>query len=186
MVLPARRSATHEDLLALPDHVVGELIAGEISVSPRPAGPHGYAAHKLGASLDGPFNDGDGGPGGWVFIPEPELHLGADIVVPDLAGWRTSRLSGPPVEAFFTVSPDWVCEILSPGTTRIDRVRKPPVYAHHQVGHLWLIDPLAQTLEVMRNDGGYWKVVLSASASDEVRAEPFEAYALSLSRLWWR
>jgi Uma2 family endonuclease len=182
---PARRPATYDDLLALPENVVGEIISGEVSVSPRPGGPHGFAAHKLGASLDGPFDDGDGGPGGWIFIPERELHLEADVVVPDLAGWRRSRLPGPPADAFFTIAPDWVCEVLSPGTTRVDRVKKAPIYAYNHVAHLWFLDPLARTLEVMRNEAGYWKVILSASGDDEVRAEPFDAITLKLSRLWW-
>src|SRR4051812_49194820 len=107
---PARRVATYADIVALPPHVVGEIVDGELSVSPRPASPHTAAASILGAELIGPFWKGRGGPGGWIILDEPELHLGANVLVPDLAGWRRERMPQIPDAAAFTLAPDWVCE----------------------------------------------------------------------------
>src|SRR4051812_37962843 len=140
MTLAARRKATYEDLLALPEHVVGEIVGGELVVSPRPAMPHATGASVLGATLLPPFQFGDGGgPGGWWIFDEPELHLDEDVVVPDLAGWRRERMPAAPTETFVTLPPDWVCEVLSPKTSRHDRTKKLPIYAHAGVPHLWLL-----------------------------------------------
>jgi hypothetical protein len=126
MTLAARRQATYDDLLALPEHVVGEIVGGELVVSPRPSVPHSLGASALGATLLPPFQFGDaGGPGGWWILDEPEVHLSEDVVVPDLAGWRRERMPSPPTEAFVTLPPDWVCEVLSLSTSRHDRTKKP-------------------------------------------------------------
>ena len=80
-------------------------------------------ATRLGYEMGGPFDRGRGGPGGWIFLIEPELHLGPHVVVPDIAGWRRERLTPFPTTAFIDTPPDWVCEVLSPSTQRIDRTR---------------------------------------------------------------
>jgi Uma2 family endonuclease len=182
--LPARRPATYADIVALPENVVGEILNGELVVSPRPAPRHAYAASSLGGMLVPPYRFGDGGPGGWWILDEPELHLGEDIVVPDLAGWRRERMPDLPDEAFFGLPPDWVCEVLSPSTSRLDRTRKLPIYARAGVPYAWLIDPAAQTLEVYLLESGHWVVAATHGAEDRVKAAPFEAIALDLARLW--
>src|SRR3712207_5356771 len=96
-----RKPATYADLEALPENVVGEIIAGELHVSPRPAAPHTVAASRLGGELLGPFDRGRGGPGGWILLFEPELHLGEEVLVPDFAGWRQERMPEPPRTAAF-------------------------------------------------------------------------------------
>lgn len=184
MTLPVRRPPTYDDIVALPEHVVGEILDGELVVSPRPAPPHAVAASALGGTLLPPLQFGDGGPGGWWILNEPELHLGENVVVPDLAGCRRERMPSPPANAFFTLPPDWVCEVLSPSTSRIDRTKKLPIYARATVGHLWLVDPLAQTLEVFRLDAGRWVLLVAHGAHDVVRAPPFEEVPVRLDRLW--
>ena len=184
MTAPARRAATYEDLCALPDTVVAEIIAGDLYASPRPSVPHALASSTLGGDLSGPFQRGRGGPGGWWILFEPELHLGDDVVVPDLAGWRRARMSRPPRGPYITLAPDWVCEVLSPATARLDRVAKMPLYAREGVGHLWLIEPLAKTLEVYRLRGAHWVVLGSYGGAARVRAEPFEAVEIALAALW--
>src|SRR5690606_2707049 len=87
-----KRRATYDDLRDVPAHLVAEIIAGELVTSPRPAARHARASSRLGGCLDGPFDRGDGGPGGWIILDEPELHLHGDILVPDLAGWRRERM----------------------------------------------------------------------------------------------
>lgn len=168
----------------MPDHLVAEILDGALYTSPRPAPRHAAASSGLGGVLHGPFDRGRGGPGGWRILDEPELHLGPDILVPDLAGWRRDRLPALPEEAFFALAPDWICEVISPSTASMDRVTKTAVYARERVRHAWLIDPIARTLEILRLENGRWTILATASALDTVRAEPFDAIELDLSLLW--
>lgn len=184
--IDAKRHATYEDIVALPDHVVGEIVNGELHVSPRPALPHTSAASALGEELGPPFRRGRGGPGGWIILDEPEIHLGRDVVVPDLAGWRRERVPELPDEPFFALAPDWACEVLSPSTRRFDRTRKLWVYARERVSHIWFVEPVEQLLEVLRLDGEIYQIVMTAGGDAKVRAEPFDAIELDLSILWAR
>jgi Uma2 family endonuclease len=181
---PLRRPATYDDLLQVPDNLVAEIVDGELYTSPRPGGPHAVAASTLGIDIGGAYHLGRGGPGGWWILDEPELHLGDDVLVPDLAGWRRERMPEPPASPAFTIVPDWVCEVISPGTERLDRARKLPIYAHAGVGHAWLVSPLARTLEVLRLHEGCWLLIGAHSSDEVVRAEPFEAVELDLLLLW--
>ena len=142
------------------------------------------AATVLGGELGPPYHSGRGGPGGWWILFEPELHLGLDVLVPDLAGWRRSRMTSIPDTAYFTLAPDWICEVVSPKTGRLDRLKKLPVYAREGVAHAWLIDPLQRTLEVMRLEHRRWLIVAVHGEADVVRAEPFEATDVNLGLLW--
>jgi len=181
---PALRRATYADLEAVPPHRVAEIINGRLETHPRPRPTHGAAALRLGAKLGDPFDFGDGGPGGWIFIMEPELHLGADVVVPDLAGWRRERLPAEPKTPYIEIAPDWACEILSPSTERLDRGPKRRIYADAGVGHLWLLDPAARLLEVFANVAGQWLLLATVEPGEEVRAAPFDAVGFPLDALF--
>jgi len=183
-VPPFEREATYEDLEKLPDLYVAEIVGGELHASPRPAFPHARAGSRLGMVLGPPFDRGDGGPGGWFIIFEPELHLGRDVLVPDLAGWRHTRMPVFPDTAFTTLAPDWICEVLSPSTERLDRDRKLRVYARERVPHAWLVDPLERRLEVLRLDDGSWCTMAVHTGTAVVRAEPFDDIELELAALW--
>jgi Uma2 family endonuclease len=181
---PLDRPATYEDLLKVPDHMVAEIVDDELHASPRPAPRHASATVALTVVIGGAFHHGRGGPGGWRILSEPELHFGRNVLVPDLAGWRRSRLPRLPDAAYFSLSPDWVCEVLSPSTARLDRAKKLAIYAREQVGHAWLVDPVAHTLEVLRLDAGRWTILDTHAGSDVVRAEPFADIDLDLASLW--
>lgn len=181
---PVHKGAAYDDLLAVPDHLVAEIIDGQLHTSPRPAARHALVASVLGGDLSGPFHRGRGGPGGWWIIYEPELHLARDVLVPDIAGWRRERLPEWPDAPALELAPDWACEILSPRTARLDRTSKLPIYAREHVAHVWLIDPSQRTLEVYRLTDGHWLLLATHSDSDKVRAEPFDAIELELSA-WW-
>lgn len=184
MAEPAKKRATYADLDAVPPHLVAEIIEGELVTHPRPAPLHAVASNSLSDEITGPFQKGRGGPGGWIFMDEPELHLGPEVVVPDLAGWRRERLSSMPETAYVETAPDWVCEVISPSTERYDRVAKRRIYADAQVGHLWLLDPRARLLEVFAFSAGKWLLAGTFHDSDEVSAPPFDAITFSLGALW--
>jgi Uma2 family endonuclease len=180
---PPKRPATYDDLLKVPDHKVAEILDGELHVSPRPASPHAYAGTRLVGILDA-FNEGFEGPGGWWILAEPELHLGPDVLVPDLAGWRTERMPHVPKVPFFTLAPDWVCEVISPSTERIDRLKKLRIYAREGISHVWLIDPIARTIEMRRLEAGEWVLTATHRDNEVINPEPFDALPLPLARLW--
>jgi hypothetical protein len=182
---PAARGASYEDILALPEHLVGEILFGRLHTHPRPAPRHVRAYSALGYTIGGPFDGGVGGPGGWWILDEPEVHLDGHVLVPDLAGWRRERLPVLPETAWFELAPEWVCEILSPGTTRTDRAIKMPIYAEQGVPHLWLVDPDARTLEVYQSQANRrWLLLDTLKDEDTVRQPPFEAIEFSLGALW--
>jgi len=183
---PVWKRATYEDVLASPEHVIAEVIGGVLETQPRPATLHAQAAATLGEELGPPFKRGRGGPGGWVILGEPELHLHADIVVPDLAGWRRQHMPELPDAPYLELAPDWACEVLSPSTQAKDRSRKLPIYRREQVGHVWLVDPIAKTLEILRLDGDTYRLVGTHAENQTVRAEPFDAIELDLALLWLR
>ena len=181
-IKPLKKGATYDDLRRVPDHYVAEMFDGDLYASPRPAVPHSRAATKLVAKLDGPF-DFDG-PGGWIFLIETELHFGNDVLVPDIAGWRRERLPAVPDEPYLTLAPDWVCEVLSPSTERIDRGPKLRIYAREGVAHAWLINPSRQTLEVLAVEAGHLEPLEVHHGNASVRAPPFDAIHLELRALW--
>lgn len=184
MTAPAERKARYEDLFDLPENLVGEIIHGSLHTHPRPAPRHAHAYSVLGYRLGGPYDGGIDGPGGWWILDEPELHLGDDILVPDLAGWRRERMPQLPETAWFGLAPDWACEILSPATARTDRILKMPIYAREAVRHLWLVDPELKSLEVYELKEGHWLLLATLKDDDPVRQPPFDAIEFPLESLW--
>ena len=187
-----RRRATYADLEAVPPGKVAELIDGQLYVFPRPAPRHARASSVLGGKLSGPFDLGEGGPGGWWILDEPELHFPdptapgeIEAVVPDLAGWRVERMPELPETAYFSLAPDWICEVLSPSTVKEDRNEKMPIYAREGVNWAWLIDPIARTLEVyVLGEGRRWNEPSTYRNDARVRVVPFDAIELNLADLW--
>ncbi len=183
-VPPLDRPATYEDLGNVPDIMVAEIVDGELHATPRPAPRHAFAWTSLTGLIDGPYQHGRGGPGGWWILGEPELHLAKDVLVPDVAGWRRQRMPSIPETAFLAIAPDWVCEIVSPSTASLDRVKKLAAYAREHVAFAWIVDPLARTLEVLRLESGRWVMASVHAGSEIVRAEPFGDIEFSLATLW--
>ncbi|MCC6557048.1 MAG: Uma2 family endonuclease [Polyangiaceae bacterium] len=187
-----RHRATYADLEAVPPNKVAELIRGTLYTFPRPAPRHARASSRLGVELGSAFDTGKTGPGGWVILDEPELHFPdptaegeIDAVVPDLAGWRVERMPELPETAYFTLAPDWICEVISPSTAKVDREEKMPIYAREGVRTAWIIDPIARTLEVFAlGAGGRWGSARVYRDDTRVRAEPFDAVELDLAVLW--
>jgi Uma2 family endonuclease len=181
----ARKVATYEDVLAAPEHMIAEVVDGQLHLQPRPASRHARVVSSLGFEITGPFDRGRGGPGGWVILDEPELHLGPEpcIVVPDLAGWRVDRACFDGDGAFITIVPDWICEVLSPTTAAFDRSRKADLYAVLGVGYFWLVDVSTRQIEAFRNAQGKW-LRLGAFDEADARVAPFDAVPLDIPTLF--
>lgn len=185
---PTRRDVLYAELEALPAHLKGQIIDGELIVQPRPAMRHADAATRLAALLVIPFDLGERGPGGWKIVFEPELHLTDDVLIPDIAGWRLGD-DGPDLLQYAAVphAPAWLCEVLSPSTARLDRSRKLAIYGREGVEHVWLIDPQTRLLEAFTREEGGWTVKIidtTEPAAMELRVDPFGDVPLNLRRLW--
>ena len=181
----SQRRASYQDVLDAPEHLVAEIVDGVLHTHPRPAPLHAYTYAEFGSKRHHFGRGGGNGAGGWLILLEPELHLGEDILVPDVAGWRKERMSTPPDTAYFTVAPDWICEILSPSTRALDQGAKRDIYAREGIAHLWFVDPEAQTLEVFELRDGHWTLLETATGKAEVSPPPFGAAPFNLGDLWW-
>ena len=178
--------ATLADLLAIPEEVRRhELVEGNIVEKGAATGEHGAAQRKLSAHVD-PFDRKPGGrfPGGWWFATEVDVTFdSANILRPDVVGWRRDRVPARPTGTPVHARPDWVCEILSTNK-RNDLIKKKRIYHRHKVPHYWILDPAEQTLAVYRwGEDGYVEV-LFAERGEEVRAEPFDAIPLQVGVLF--
>lgn len=182
----AAENNLYSRLEALPVNMIGEIINGRLHAHPRPAGPHVVASSTLGMDIGNAYQRGREGPGGWWIIDEPEVHFEIDqaVAVPDIAGWRRERLPKIPQDHRFTVPPDWVCEVLSPTTAKLDRIEKMPFYARYGVAYLWLVDPLAKTLEVFALNDQRWTVIDNYQDDAKVCALPFTDITVDLAELW--
>jgi len=178
------RGATYKDLSEVPDDLIAEILNGDLWVSPHPLPRHCHAMTMLAAALVPPFQHGSGGPGGWQLLAGIEVRFGGDVLVPDLAGWRNNRDLRILERARVTDAPDWVCEILSKSTEKIDRGLKMQIYARARVGHLWFVDPRKRTLEVFRLIAGVWVPIQLLKDDAVAAAEPFDAVPFPLTRLW--
>ena len=184
------RKANYQDVLDAPENMVAQLIDNELYLHARPADPHVWAGAKLFAEIEIEMRihgdtDGDGdGPEEWTILPEPELRLGKDVLVPDIAGWRAENLLRNQARRFSDAVPDWVCEVLSPTTRHIDLGRKSDIYARDGVSHLWIIDPEERTLQVSALSAGKWLPILTLADAETASVPPFEKYNIPLSRLW--
>ncbi len=176
--------ATYQDVLDAPPHKVAEIVGGTLYMQPRPAILHARASSGIGMKIGPPFDYGDGGPGGWWIVDEPELHLGEDIVVPDLAGWRRDTLPRLPDAAFLEIAPDWACEVLSPSTRQLDLTDKRSIYAREAVSHLWFVDPDTRTLDAFEHRNGAWALIATLRDDDPVSVPPFDAISFRLGALW--
>ena len=178
------RGATYADIEALPPHITGQIIFGVLHSHPRPTPQHGEAATNLASQIQNPFGRKRGVPGGWIFQIEPELHLGAHVVVPGLAGWRVETLPRLPKTAFFETAPDWLAEILSPSTQKIDRTSKLQIYAGNGVKHCWYADPIVRTLEVFELKAAAYSLIATFKDDGTVAAPPFQGHSFPLNALW--
>lgn len=188
-----RKRATYQDVLDAPEHMVAEILNGELHLTPSLPLSCLEASSALGASLMSAYALGITGPGGWHFLRKFELHFGrgrnVDVVVPDIAAWTDHRFPQSAVDddaQFISVAPDWVCEILSPSTTRLDRMKKVPLYWRERVARVWLVDPAARMIEVFRYSKAGYRLVGTYGGDDSISVEPFAGVELTPFWVWGR
>jgi Uma2 family endonuclease len=182
---PVPKSSLYDQLLELPEILIGEIIDGQLHTHPRPGGKHILISSNVGSELHGPFQKGKNGPGGWWILQEPEVHLSLDneVAVPDLAGWRKERLPEIPESHKFTVIPYWICEIFSPATETFDRQVKMPLYARYAIRFLWLIHPINKTLEAFHLVDTEYSLQGVYKSGDKLSIMPFQDIELKVSDL---
>jgi len=188
MADPAERLATYADLLRLGDDARAEILSGRVVTSPpAPLPRHSKSQRAIGSFIGRPYDDDDGhgGPGGWWIFTEVDVELAPhDVVRPDLSGWRRERLADPGEERPIRVAPDWVCEVLSPSTSALDRTEKRDLYHRHGVGHYWIVDPEARLVEVFARADAGWTLVGTFGEADEVAMPPFLEVVVPIGRLF--
>jgi Uma2 family endonuclease len=177
-----KKPATYEDLERLPEQVVGELVDGALYASPRPLPRHGVASVELVIELGRYYSRGNDPK--WRFIMEPEIHWGKNVVIPDVAGWKVERLTPIPDTVGIRVTPDWLCETLSPSTARLDRTVKLALYARRRVPYVWLVDPATLTVEAFELQGKTWSLQGSWVKDARIRIAPFLDFEIDISLLW--
>jgi Uma2 family endonuclease len=178
------KRATYADVEAAPEHVIAEILDGELVTQPRPTARHNAAATNLLLKLGGPFQARNGGQGGWILFFETEVKFGENLLVPDISGWRVERFTGYPETNYFTIRPDFVCEVLSASTEGRDRTVKRRIYADAGVPYLWLLDPRQQVLESFELVNGEWTLKGTWRSDENVRAVPFDSISFRLADLW--
>lgn len=184
MTKTVNKQASYQDIIDLPENMVGEIIHGRLEMRPKSATRYALASSSLSAELVSSFQQGQDGAGGWWIIDEPVCHLDSHVLVPDLVGWRRQRMPALPKTACFKTPPDWICEILSPTTTRIDRIVKMPIYAELGINYLWLIDPVLRTLEAYELHDGHWLLTGAHADNESIAIAPFAEHTFSLTDLW--
>jgi Uma2 family endonuclease len=183
MLQPLKTSATYEDLCAVDELLIAELIDGDLYASGRPPIRYVHTASVLLWRIGSAVDSGRESPGAWFVLSKPEIHLRDDSIVPDIAAWRSERLPQK-IPDYFDFAPDWLCEVLAPNTEALDRTKKLTVYAREGVGHVWLVNPAIQTLEVLRLESQRWSLIAAHEGGARVRAEPFVDFELQLAGLW--
>lgn len=173
---PAKTNATYQDVLDAPEHMRAELIDGNLYLQGSPRGNHQLISQGLAGTLGPPLNRASG----WVILRDVELHL-PKTLVPDLSGWRAERFTEPLDSPRFEVVPDWVCEVLSPGTKGYDRGLKRRHYFDAGVDWLWYVDPVERLIEAYeRHETGY--MLLDTATEAEPRA--LLPFPLSIQIAW--
>ncbi|WP_158623829.1 Uma2 family endonuclease [Corallococcus llansteffanensis] len=163
----------HEEVQTLPHYLVGEALDGVLYISSPPTARSKGLTSLLGRA-----------PAGWWWTAAPRLLMGQDVLVPDLAGWVGGRPATMGPGAFIDHRPDWICEVLSPASAKLDLATKLPRYARAGIQHAWVINPVNHVLEVFRLDHERWVLKHAFVGEERVRAEPFEGVELALSPFW--
>ncbi len=176
-----RGGLTYADYAALPDDGKRyQLVEGELVVTPSPTRWHQQVILGLARALARHVEERDAGE---LNVAPLDVILDDHTVVqPDLvfvaragaAVLRDANIEGPP---------DLCVEVLSPGTARLDRVRKLDLYARHGVPHSWIVDLTARTIEEYALDGDAYRVRSVAGNDDDFQPALFPGFAFRLATL---
>lgn len=181
------RPATYQGVLDAPENRIAQIVDGVLHLHPVWETGPSLAIQNLLLTLMGPFDRDLRGAGGWWLLRRIEVHLGGDVLVPDLAAWRRERLprlaEGEDLP-WIKVAPDWACEVVSPTTRKLGVTGKRDAYAREGVPHLWLVDPEVRILEAFELRDKAWTLLAVLKDDDPVRLPPFDAVEWPLAELW--
>ena len=186
MTQPARKKATIDDLLAMPEDGRYELIDGQIVPREAARFEHSDAQGGTASFMRTYFQRKTEGPtGGWWIGTEAEVaYDGGQCYLHDLAGWRRDRVPEKPSGRPVAIVPDWVCEILSPSNWRHDTVTKFDVCFQHRVKHYWMMDVEHRVLTVFKWHPEGWLRIMATGPGERARLEPFESVEFEVAVLF--
>lgn len=174
-----RGGLTYADYAALPDDGKRyQLIEGELVEMPSPTSGHQIVSGELFSALRAHVREH--GLGRVLYAPLDVVLEDRTVVQPDVmfvSNERMGILRKPHVAG----APDLCVEILSPGTARLDRVRKLGLYARHGVPHYWIVDLEARTIEEYVLAGEAYRVRSVAAAIDDFAPVALPGFAFRLA-----
>jgi len=175
---------TYQDYLELPEEpgYRFEILEGMLVRDPSPNVMHQRVSRRLQRILEDYFWQAD--PGGEIFnAPLDVTFQDITVVQPDvfyISGEqkpivKEKRIDGPP---------KLVVEVISPSTSRKDRLKKMQIYQKTQVQHYWLVNPDDRSLECFSLRDSIYAIVASGMDEDVVEHPDFPGLVIELKALW--
>jgi Uma2 family endonuclease len=181
-VQPIRVHMTYADYCTLPsDGKRYEVLEGELVMYPAPSLNHQRVSRKLESILLDHIENNNLGE---IFYAPVDVILSeTNVAQPDLV-FVSREKSSILAEKGISGSPDLMVEILSPGTSRLDRIAKFQMYCTHGVPWYWIVDPDSRSLEEYHLQGGGYVSGASVSGFETFHPGIFPGLEISLSSLW--
>jgi len=173
---------TYEDYAALPDNGRRyEIHEGVLSVTPAPGTLHQHTSAKLYVLLHQHVEARSLGE--VLYAPVDVILSGTTVVQPDLLFVETSRAAAVSARGI-EGPPSLVVEIISPGTSTIDRRTKLQLYSRYRVPYDWVVDPDARAIDAYELVDSDYRLVLRASGVAPVMLPPFPDMRFAPESLW--
>jgi Uma2 family endonuclease/predicted DNA-binding transcriptional regulator AlpA len=181
---PPLKKYSYQDYLELPEEpgYRYEILEGILIKEPSPNVLHQRVSRRLQRILEDYFGEVD--PQGEIFnAPLDVTFHDISVVQPDVfyvSGAQKrivldARIDGPPT---------LVAEILSPSSSRKDRLQKLRIYQQAHVQHYWLLYPEEKTLECFSLREGAYSLVAAGMDEDTVEHPSFAGLSIPLKDLW--
>jgi Uma2 family endonuclease len=173
---------TYEDYVFLPnDGRRYEILEGELSATPPPSTKHQTVSGNLLVLLSQHIRERNLGK---LFHAPIDLILeSSSVLQPDLL-FVSSAHEHIITERAIEGVPDLVLEILSPTTTRTDRVTKAQIYARYHVPSYWIVDPEKQNIEIYLLEGAAYRLAATLEGKTPMPAPPFEELKIAAADLF--
>lgn len=181
--MEVKKLKTNDDLIAarIQDERI-ELINGEIIKRPMARAEHAAIQLEIGGELK--FLKRKEDPGGWWIMTEIDVCYNEhQCPTHDLAGWRKERMPDKP-SGVMKITPDWVCEIISPGYEKKDTLHIFNILLRHQVPYYWIVWPEDKALIAYKLIDSKYMAIESIENGGKVRIAPFEEIEFDLDYIF--